>query len=162
VDQARSGTPSPNSGVRPTVAQALCETRFPLLRVIPSTFRVLLFPFATIELPDAQFLYRARVETASIDTEAIGVRTRHIERLDAANGTEQVLRRVRVEAVGSQHLISGKQLEAIRGNDKVQVTRLAAYGAIALRDLKTRRRDHLESYTTTMTTSGVCDHLLSV
>src|SRR3972149_4077547 len=95
-----------NSEVRPTVAQVLRETSFSLLRVIPSTFRVLLFPLTAVELPDAQFLYRARVETTSIDTEAIGMRTRHVERLDAANRTEQVLRRVRVETVGSQHLIS--------------------------------------------------------
>ena len=133
----------------------------PLLRVLPSTFRVLLFPLATVELTDAHLLYRARVETTSVDTETIGMRTRHVERLDATNRTEQVLRCVSVEAVGGQRLTSGKQREAIRGNDQVQVTRLAAHGAIALRDLQFRWRDHLESDTTTVTTPNVCDHAFS-
>jgi len=72
-----------------------------------------------------------------------------------------VLRRVSVEAVSGQRLTSRKQLEAFRGNDKVQVTRLAAHGAIALRDLQLRWRDHLESDTTTVTTPSVCDRAFS-
>ncbi len=89
------------------------------------------------------------------------MRTRHVEGLDATDRTEQVVRRIGVEAVRGQHLISGKQFEAIRRNDKVQVTRLAAHGAIALRDLKLRRRDRLESDTTTVTTTSVCNHPFS-
>ena len=68
---------------------------------------------------------------------------------------------MRVEAVLGQRLTSGKQLKTIRGNDKVQVTGLAAHGAIALRDLKLRRRDRLESDTTTVTTTSVCNHRFS-
>ena len=48
-------------------------TGLPLLRVLPSAFRILFFPLVTIELTDAQLLYRARVETTSVDTEAIGM-----------------------------------------------------------------------------------------
>ncbi|MBF8303268.1 MAG: hypothetical protein HW396_1549 [Candidatus Dadabacteria bacterium] len=80
---------------------------------------------------------------------------------DTTNRAEQVLRRMSIEAVGGQRLSSGKQLEAIRRNDKVQVARFAAHRAIALRNLQLRRRDHLKSDTTTVTTAGVCDHAFS-
>ncbi len=48
----------------------------------------------------------------------------------------------------------------IDGNYQVQVTRFAADGAVAFQDLELRWRNHLESDTTTVTTSSVCSHPL--
>ncbi len=58
--------------------------------------------------------------------------------------------------------IAGHQLEAIGGNDEVQVARLAAEGAIALRDLQFLRSYNLESDTTAVTTPGVNNHSSSL
>src|ERR1017187_9602637 len=44
---------------------------FPLHRVFPSTARVYLLPLSTVGLPDVHRLYRPRIKTPSIDTEAV-------------------------------------------------------------------------------------------
>jgi hypothetical protein len=59
------------------------------------------------------------------------MRARHIERFDAAHGTEQMLGRVGIEAVGLERVVATKQFELIGRNDKVKVTGLAAYGTVA-------------------------------
>src|SRR6266481_299824 len=128
------------------------------LRVISPPLRVLLFPFTTVARPDADFLHRSRVEAARVHAETIRMRTRHVERFDAANRTEQVLGRVRVEAVRCQNIAARKQLEAIGGNHQVQVARLAAHGAVAVGNLELGRCHHFESDATAMTTAGVCNH----
>src|SRR5713226_4262998 len=72
-----------------------------------------------------------------------------------------MLRSVSVEAVSRQNVATGKQLEAIAGNDEMQVACLATYGAIALGNLQLGRRKHLESDATAVTTPCVCDHASS-
>src|SRR6266403_2047493 len=105
-----------------------------------------------------RFIDGSRVEAARVHAEAIRMRTRHVERFDAANRTEQVLGRVRVEAVRCQNIAARKQLEAIGGNHQVQVARLATHGAVAVGNLELGRCHHFESDATAMTTAGVCNH----
>src|SRR5713101_8767221 len=69
-----------------------------------------------------------------------------------------MLRSVSVEAVSRQNVATGKQLEAIAGNDEMQVACLATHGAIALGNLQLGRRKHLESDATAVTTPCVFDH----
>src|SRR5215470_8770436 len=89
------------------------------LRVFPSPFRVLLLPLTAVELRDVHFLHCAWVETARVDTETVGMRTRHIERLDAADRAEQVLGRAGVKGIACERFAAGKQPKAVRGNDEV-------------------------------------------
>src|SRR5215470_9119087 len=90
------------------------------------------------------------------------MRPRHIEGLDSANRTEQVLRRVCVESVRGQYVAAGEQLETICRHDKVQVARFAANRAIALGKLKLCRCEHLESDSPAVTTSSMHNHVIEL
>src|ERR1700686_1019078 len=61
------------------------------LRVLASTLRVLRFPLAAIERRNGHFLDRSGVNAPCVDADAVRMRARHIERFDAAYGTEQML-----------------------------------------------------------------------
>src|SRR6202011_629875 len=57
------------------------------LGVLAPTFRVLRLPFATIERSNRHLLDRCRIDAPCVHADAIRMRTRHIERFDAAHGT---------------------------------------------------------------------------
>src|SRR5215469_982978 len=88
------------------------------------------------------------------------MRARHIEGLDPANRTEQVLRRVGIESVRGKYIAAGKQLETIRGHDEVQVARFAANRAIALGELQPCRCEHFESDSPAVTASSMRNHII--
>ena len=92
---------------------------------------------------------------------AIRMRPRHVERFDATHGTEQVLGRVSIEAVGPKRVAAAKQFKSIGRDHEVQVTGLAAYRTVALRHSQLLGRDHLESNLSTMTTSAMPNHWTS-
>src|SRR5207344_634410 len=74
------------------------------LRVLAPTFRVLGLPFATIERTNRQLLDRFGIDAPCVHADAIRMRTRHIERFDAADGTKHMLGRVSIETVCSERV----------------------------------------------------------
>ena len=120
------------------------ETIDTLLQRGATAPRILLFPLFAVDGPDRYLFDRTLIEATHVDTEAIRVRARHIKGLDTANRTEQMLRGMRVELVGRQKLGAREQLESRLWNGEVQVTRLAADGAVAIRHLHARGCDYLE------------------
>src|SRR2546430_5238557 len=79
------------------------------LRVLAPTFRVLRLPFAAIQRSNRQLLDRFRIDTSCVHADAIRMRPRHVERFDAAHGTEQVLGRVSIEAVGPKRVAADRK-----------------------------------------------------
>ena len=65
---------------------------------------------------------------------------------------------VRVERIRRERLATADELESIGRHDQVEITGFVADGAIAVRNLELRRRNHFESHATAMTASGVCAH----
>ena len=128
------------------------------LRVLAPTFWVLRLPFAAIQRSNRQLLDRFRIDTSCVHADAIRMRPRHVERFDAAHGTEQVLGRVSIEAVGPKRVAAAKQFKSIGRDHEVQVTGLAANGAVAFGYAQPLRRDDLKSDTTTMTTTAMRNH----
>ena len=128
------------------------------LRVLAPTFRVLGLPFATIERSNRQLLDRFRIDAPCIHADAIRMRTRHIERFDAADGTKQMLGRVSIETVCSERVVAAKQFESIGRDHEMQVAGLAADGAVAFRYFQSLRRNDLKSDATTVTASAMRNH----
>src|SRR2546423_11243922 len=113
------------------------------LRVLAPTLRVLRLPCAAIQRSNRQLLDRFRIDTSCVHADAIRMRPWHVERFDAAHGTEQVLGRVSIEAVGPERVAAGKQFKSIGRDHEVQVTGLAANGAVAFGYAQPLRRDNL-------------------
>ena len=103
------------------------------LRVLAPTFRVLGLPLATIERSNRQLVDRFRIDAPCVHADAIRMRTRDIERFDAAHGTKQMPGRVSIETVGPERVTAAKQFKSIGRDHEVQVTGLAANGAVAFR-----------------------------
>jgi hypothetical protein len=120
--------------------------------------RVLLFPISAVGLRDGHVFDRARIEAARVDAEAVRVRARDVEGLDAAHRAEQVLGDTRIKGVRGQRVLTAEEGEAVGGNDQVQVAGLAADRTVALENTDSRRRDHLEAYLSTVTATCVLDH----
>ena len=64
-----------------------------------------------------------------VDVDAVGVRSRDIKRLDAANTTERVLRDARIEGVGRKMVSPTNQLKRRSWYDEVKK---AGHGAVAV------------------------------
>src|SRR5437588_11495668 len=69
------------------------------LRVLAPAFRVLRLPLAASQRSNRQFLDRFRIDTSCVHADAIRMRPRHVERFDAAHGTEPVLGRASNDTV---------------------------------------------------------------
>src|ERR1700690_1183348 len=120
--------------------------------------RVLLVPLQAVDRSDPQSLNGAGVETARIDAESVGVRTRHVKRLDAAGRAKQMFRGMRVEAVSRQRIAAGGEFEALGRNDEVQKAGFAANRAVAVIDRQYRRGDDFESDAAAVAATLVCNH----
>jgi hypothetical protein len=66
--------------------------------------------------------------------------------------------RVSIETIGPERVVAAKQFESIGRDHEVQVTGLAANGAVALRHFQSLWRDDLKSDATTVTTSAMRNH----
>src|ERR1700674_4128209 len=128
------------------------------LRVLAPNFRVLRLPFATIERRNRHLLDRFRIDAPCVHADAIRMRARHVERFDAAHGTKQMLGRVSIETVGPERVAAAKQFKSIGGDHEVQVTGLAANGAVTFGYSQSLRGDDLKSDATTVTNPSICDH----
>jgi hypothetical protein len=115
------------------------------------------FPLATVEGGDRHRRHAARFQAARVDAVAIGMRARHVERLDAAGGAEQVLGRARVELVARQCVFACEQPEACPRHDQVQITAAPADGAVAVEHLEMRGSAHLEAHAAAVAAAGVHD-----
>src|SRR5262249_11551732 len=91
--------------------------------------------------------------------EAVRVRARHVEGLDAADRAEEVLGGAGVEAIAGERLAAREQAEARARHDQVQEARPRADRAVALADLERGRRVDLEADAAAMTAAVVGDHL---
>src|SRR5690348_14576072 len=100
----RSGA-STVSHARQRMNNAMRETEATTL-VIAATLGKVLFPVLSVDLPRARDPERAFVEAARVDAVAVGMRARHVERLDAAVPAEKVLRGAGVELVGRERLLA--------------------------------------------------------
>jgi hypothetical protein len=69
-----------------------------------------------------------------------------------------VLGRVSIETVGPERVAAAKQFKSIGGDHEVQVTGLAANGAVAFGYSQSLRGDDLKSDATTVTTPAMRDH----
>ena len=61
-----------------------------------------IFPVAAVEVIDADSRYRRWVETADVDADSVGVRSRYVKRFDAADRAEMMLGDTGVEGVGGE------------------------------------------------------------
>jgi len=119
---------------------------------------ILLLPVPAVGLHDHHVLDRARVEAARVDAEAVRVRARHVEGLDAAHRAEQMLCDARIEAVGSQHFTAAHQGKPVGRHDQVQVAGLAADRAVAFGHPDPRGRQHLKPHSPAVAATSVFDH----
>jgi hypothetical protein len=118
-----------------------------------------LLPIFSVELAYRDTLNRARVETTHIDTVTVGIRARHIERLDAANFAEKMPGNAGVESIRRQLLFALKKLKGSFRHDQVEKTALGADRAIALCRLDLGGRQHFEPNLAAMTPTLVFDAL---
>ena len=79
------------------------------------------FPVAPVEIPNVNPGNRFRFEAADIDTDAIRVGARDVERFDAAVGAETVPGDAGIEGVGGEVILSLQEVEAGGGHDQVEV-----------------------------------------
>ena len=80
-----------------------------------------LLPFAPVEWDHRYGIDRAAVDAARIDADAVWMRARNIERLDAAVGAEMMLRDVRVEGVRHERFAAREQRESLGGHDEMKI-----------------------------------------
>ena len=98
----------------------------------------------------------------NIDAESVRVRSRYIERLDAAESTEMMLRDTSIECVGRNRILALQKPKIIPRYEKVQETALLADAAVTFRRLDIGRRLNLEFHRTAVATSHVSCHMLIV
>src|SRR5262249_38935118 len=125
-----------------------------------ATVRKLFLPLASVEGlgRDRQLLDRPLIQAARVDAVAVGMRARHIERLDAAHRAEKMLRHAGVESIRGEEFRALEQAEARLRHDQVQEPRLRADRAIALGDREAGGRLDFEADPAAMTTSAMNGH----
>lgn len=89
-------------------------------------------PVLAVERFQTRRAYGGWIKAARIYTEAVRVRSRHVEGFYAAVATEIMLRRAGIEGIARQIILSSRQAKRICRNDEVLVSRHAADTAIAL------------------------------
>jgi hypothetical protein len=85
------------------------------------------------------------------------MRARHVERLDAAGGAEEVLRDPGIEGVAGERIIPREQAEARPRHDQVEEAELAAHRAVALGGLDVGGRVDLEADAAAVAAALVAD-----
>lgn len=95
----------------------------------------MVFPVAAIKRHDPQ--RRGRFDkTSHVDVDTVRIGARCIERLDATDSTEGMLRHACVERVGGDNIVSTKQVKLRLRHDQVEKTTHRADGAVAVFDFK--------------------------
>ena len=93
-----------------------------------------MLPVPAVEFADLERRNIDAVEAARVDVDLIGVRARHVERMDAAGLAERMLGGAGVELVGGQIVFAAYQFELLGRHDEMQKALLGAHRAIAIRD----------------------------
>jgi len=70
-----------------------------------------------------------------------------------------MLRNSRVERIGRERVAAGQQFEPLGGYDEMQISELAAYGAIAFGNGDPGRSDDFEADAAAMTTACMGAHV---
>jgi hypothetical protein len=103
-------------------------------------------------------LYGFRIEAIHVDTDAVRMRARDVERLYATVSAKIMLRDASVERIGAQHIFTLKQSKVIGGHEQVQKARLAANTAITVGCVDGRWSIDFESNPAAVTTPFVRSH----
>jgi hypothetical protein len=132
-----------------------------LYAILREVFEVIgvFFPIASVEVGDPYVGDGLGLQTTGVDTDPVGVRTRHVERLDTAGLTKVVLGDTGVEGVGGEVFFSADNSEFRSRYDQVEIGGHGADGAVAEPDLDLRGSFNLEPNFAAMTTAAVGDQL---
>jgi len=120
-----------------------------------------LFPVLAVELHYHGVL-QLLVKAIDINIDAVGIRPRNIERLDATGLAEIVLGYTTVESIGVKRILSLKQFESIAWQDQVQIPRFGTDGTIAALNLDRFFYINLETHCTTVATTLILHRLHSL
>lgn len=112
-------------------------------------------PMIAVELSYMNALDAAAVEAANVDTETVGIRSRNIERLDAANFTKKMLGNSGVECVSRQTIRTLQQLETGRRHNQMDEPGSAADRAVTFQRIDFGGRHDFESHSAAVTTAAV-------
>ena len=119
----------------------------------------MIFPVSTIERFNCHRIDAAGIKASNIDTVAVRIRARNIERLDATISTEKMFGDACVELIGRDFVIAANEREIVFAHNQVYVTAHAADTAIALVDLEICRGVDFKSDAATVATAFVNAHL---
>src|SRR5205085_478650 len=111
----------------------------------------MLLPIAPIEFRRQHRAKIFGVEAAKIHAVAIGMRTWHVEGLDAAGAAEQMFGGTRVENIGRDFLLAGKQTKPRFRHDEMQIACHSADGTITGLDLHLVGSLYLKAHGTAVT-----------
>ena len=96
----------------------------------------MIFPVAPVECINSHRIDASGIQTSNIDTVAVRIRARNIERLDATTAAEEMLGNSRVELIGGNVILTADEREIIFSYNQMQVSAHTANTAIALIDLE--------------------------
>jgi len=108
------------------------------------------FPMFAIE---GHWIDRCKVNivyAAHIDVDHVGIRSRYVERMNAADAAKRMLGHVSVEGVSRQMLAAAEYFELVGGHDHVQQAFHCAHRAIADGDPR-KVASRAKTYRTAMT-----------
>src|SRR5512145_1087218 len=117
-----------------------------------------LFPVPAVEWRNIHLADGLRIDAAHVDAVAVRIRTRHIERLDAAHPAEKMPGDSGVERISRKKLRALNQGEARLGHDKMEIAALAAHRAVALARLDFRGRLDFKAHAPAVATSRMPGH----
>lgn len=118
----------------------------------------ILFPVFAVKWHDSQRIYCIFDQAVGVNADSIGMRPRHVKRLDAAVPTKIMLGDATIEPVSLERVFPAHQVEILFRNNDVQVTAHATDTAIALISLYVRGRLHFKRYATTVTSTPMRCH----
>ena len=117
-----------------------------------SPVRKLGFPFLTVEDRHLCLPVDFLVETPGIHAHSLGMRARHVKRLDPAIPAKVVLGTAGVERVSGERRLAGEKPELHRRHDQRQITGLFADRAVAVGNPESARHIHLKPHLPAVTT----------
>jgi len=92
------------------------------------------------------------VEAADIDVDFVGIRARHVERMNAASRAKGMFCRAGVEPIGGERVLAADKLELLRRHNQMQKAFFATDRAVAVGDPR-QVRCHAKAHAATMTTA---------
>lgn len=123
-----------------------------------SKFVPVLFPVKPVEGFQGHGFDGIGLEATRVYANVPWMRPRNIKRFYAAMFTEIVLCNTRIEYVSQQLVFTPQQFEPGFRHDEMLIRNQAAYAAVALTQLKIRRRFNFEAHTATVTPAFVYGH----